>query len=126
MSLFFAFAAKVIPGVNRWGFLPNPLLIVKVFTFYKIFLEEWYSVHGQVPSLGSVAKGVGLLRSHFTYGVENTSSNVENVQHDGSHDVKNGQLCKIARPLHFRTVSVSPRTYSPFRGSQTLKTCVQD
>jgi hypothetical protein len=104
----------VIPGVSRWGFLPKPLLPVKVFTLYKVFLEEWRSVHGKVPSLAIVAKGMELLRGHFSHGVQNTPGNVENVNHDGSHDAKNGQFCKIAKPLHFRADPVLHSPYSTF------------
>jgi hypothetical protein len=57
-------------------------LPVKVFTFNKVFSEKWCSVHGEVPSLGIVAKGMELLRGHFSHGVQNTPGNIENVKHD--------------------------------------------
>jgi hypothetical protein len=83
-----------IPGVNPWGSIYRSPLPVKVFAFDKIFLEEWCFVHGKVPSLGIVAKGMELLREHFSHGVKNTPGNVKNVYHDVCFDTKNVQLCK--------------------------------
>jgi hypothetical protein len=82
-------------GVSRWGFLPKPLLPVKVFTLYKVFSKEWYFVHGKMPSLAIVTKGMELFRGHFSHGVKNTPGNVENIKHNAPMMTKMDNFARL-------------------------------